>query len=61
MSKISKIIFQAGDINTFVLRGVISVIHISRKIRFSKEKENQGGICDMLFVEKLSKFNMAKS
>ena len=59
MSQIFKILFQTGDINIFVLRGVFFSRYVQLKGSFSDEKNISGEIWDII-VEKLSKINMAK-
>ena len=48
MFQIFKILFQAGYINVFVLRGVIFSIYAQLKSYFSGEKNISGEIQDIL-------------
>ena len=59
VSQIFKILFQTGDINIFVLRGVFFSRYVQLKSSFSDEKNISGEIWDT-FEEKLSKINVAK-
>ena len=59
MSHIFKILFQTGDINIFVLRGVFFSRYVQRKSSLSEEKHSSGEIWDVthfcreaIFVEK---------
>ena len=63
MSPIFNILFQTGDINTFVFRRVFFSRYLQLKSSFSDEKiweENQAGNLRHALVEKLSKINVAK-
>ena len=44
VSQIFKILFQTGDINIFVLRGVFSSRYVQLKSSFSDEKNISGEI-----------------
>ena len=44
VSQIFKILFQTGDINVFVLRGVFFSIYVQLKSFFSDEKNISGEI-----------------
>ena len=44
MSQIFKILFQTGDINIFILRGVFFSRYVQLKSSFSDEKSISGGI-----------------
>ena len=46
MSQICKILFQAGDINTFVLRGVFFSRYVQLKSSFSDEKKTLEVKCE---------------
>ena len=59
MSQIFKILFQTGDINIFVLRGVFFSRYIQLKSSFSDEKHNRLNLRNTL-IQKLSKINVAK-
>ena len=62
MSQIFKILFQTGDINIFLLRGVFFSKYVQLKSSFFDE-ENIRSISKNLrhtLVEKLSKINVAK-
>ena len=59
MSHIFKILFQTGDINIFVLRGVVFSRYVLLKRSFSDEKKQRWNLRQTL-VEKLSKINVAK-
>ena len=60
VSQIFKILFQTGDINIFVLRGVFFSRYVQRKSNFSNEKIHQRGNLRHTFVARLSKINMAE-
>ena len=55
MSQTYKILLQTGDINIFVLRGVLLSRYVQLKSSFSNEKNLRHTL-----VEKLSKINVAK-
>ena len=55
VSQIFKILFQTGDINTFVLPGIFVSRYVQLKSSFSDEKNMSHPL-----VEKLSRINMAK-
>ena len=59
LSHILKILFQTGDINIFVLRGVFFSRYVQLKSSFSDEKYIAWNLRHAS-VEKLSKTNMAK-
>ena len=61
LSQIFKILFQTGNINIFVLRGVFFSRYVQLKSSFSDEKTSAVK-SDTRFslVEKLSKINEAK-
>ena len=44
MSQIFKILFQTGDINIFVLRGLFFSRYVQLKVSFSDEKNISGEI-----------------
>ena len=44
VSQIFKILFQTGDINIFVLRGVFFSRYVQRKSSLSEEKHSSGEI-----------------
>ena len=46
--QIFKILFQIGEINIFVLRGVFCSGYVQLKNSFSEEKNNSGDIWDTL-------------
>ena len=48
VSQIFKTLFQAGDINIFVLRGVIFSRYVQIKSSFSDEKNISGEMWDTL-------------
>ena len=48
VSQIFKILFQTGDINIFVLRGVFFSRYVQLKSSFSDEKNISGEIWDTL-------------
>ena len=52
VSQILIILFQTGNINTFVLRCVIFIIHFQKKTSFSREKN--------ILVSEKNVFNVAK-
>ena len=60
VSQIFKILFQAGDINVFVLCGVLFSTYVQLKSYFSDVKKLSGEILDKTLVEKISKINVAK-
>ena len=60
MSQIFKILFQTGDINIFVLRGVVFSRYGQLKSSFSDEKKHQPWSLRHTLVEKLSKNNVAQ-
>ena len=59
MSQIFKILYQTGDINSFVLRGVFFSQYVQLKSSFSDEK-TPAVKSEHTLVEKLSKINVAK-
>ena len=59
VSQIFKILFQTGDINIFVLRGVFFSRYVQLKSSFSDEKDISCEIRDTS-VDKLLKINVAK-
>ena len=59
MSQIFKILFQTGDINVFVVRGVFFSRYIRLKSSFP-DKKNQRLNLRHILAEKLSKINVAK-
>ena len=59
VSQIFKILFQTGDINIFVLRGVFFSRYVQLKSSFSDEK-NSGEIWVPTSAEELSKISEAK-
>ena len=48
VSQIFKTLFQTGDINIFVLRGVFSIRYVQLKSSFSDQKDIGCGIRDTL-------------
>ena len=60
VSQIFKILFQTGDINIFVLRGVFFSRYVQLKSSFSDEKRHQQWNLRHTSVDKLSKINVAK-
>ena len=61
LSQIFKILFQTGDINIFVLRGVFFSRYVQLKSSFSDEKTSAvKSETRFSLVEKLSKINEAK-
>ena len=48
LCQIFKILFQTGDINIFVLRGVFFSKYVQLKSSFSYETKISGEICDTL-------------
>ena len=58
--QIFKILFQAGDINIFVLYGVFFSRYIQLKISFSGKKKHQQWNLKHTFIVKLLKINVAK-
>ena len=59
VSQIFKILFQTGDINSFVLRGVIFSRYVQLKSSSSDEKNISVEMWDTI-LEKLSEINVAK-
>ena len=49
VSQIFKILFQTGNINSFVLLGIFLSRYVKLKCSFSAEKNISGGISDILF------------
>ena len=61
LSQIFKILFQTGNINIFVLRGVFFSRYVQLKSSFSDEKTSAvKSETRFSLVEKLSKINEAK-
>ena len=60
VTQIFKILFQTGDINTFVLRSVFFSRYVELKSSFSEEKKHRRWNLRHTLVEKLSKINVAK-
>ena len=60
VSQIFKILFQTGDINIFVLRGVCFSWYVQLKSSFPDEKKHQRQNLRHTLVEKLLKINVAK-
>ena len=59
VSQIFKILFQTGDINTFVLRGAFFGRYVQLKSSFSDKKKQQWNLRHIL-VEELLKTNVAR-
>ena len=60
MSQIFGVKFQIRDINIFVHRGVISVLHFQVKSGFSSEKKHPWENLRFTFVEKMLKVKRSK-
>ena len=60
VSQFFKILFQIGDINIFVLRGIFFSRYVQLKSSFSDEKKHQRWNLRHTLVGKLSKINVAK-
>ena len=59
VSQIFKILFQTGDINTFVFRSIFFSRYVKLKSSFSDEEDISCEIWDTS-VDKLSKINVVK-
>ena len=53
VSQIFKMLFQTGDINIFVLRGVFFSRYVQLTSSFSDEKNISGGISETLFSKEV--------